>query len=457
MASLRSTTWALALMLAISVLLIRRVAFEQPRIVASTVVSREPLRAASGSAAGEQSPVRVGAPPEPSLNLGACPPPGPARGCWRVPAAARAYPFNESMASIVWSRPLQTAHGPLDDVSHANRARAWPPRLREELFGLLPEYARMRSLRYGSCAVVGSSPEVLMYSDGAEIDEHDAVFRANGARTRGFEAHVGRRTTVRVINPVESFAQARAPALGGVAQGGDETVVVKNQDPPSIRDPSAEHAKFVAEKRAGAGAGAARPPLADYLARRHIMELCNFMFLQSGVALADPELRGRSVDLGAVARRFGQMAASGEWATWHPLGDSIPRFSALHCSTGTVLLTEALLLCDTVRIYGFHACKCERACANASGLNHYWDRAPTKDFGRMAQRYTSHLRFYQRLREACDFDFDIARLEHCDVPPPPRQRGGLRRRRGSSGGGSGSAANGSSDKCLLVTGTSAAI
>lgn len=344
--------------------------------------------------------------------------------CWKIPSAARSHPFNENMASIVWSKPVQTEHGPLDDVSAANRQRAWPPAVRAQFFDMLPEYAQMRSLRYRTCAVVGSSPEVKLYDDGAEIDSHEAVFRANHAVTKGFERHVGNRTTVRVVNPVVSIRDARRPKLGGARQGGDPTIIIKNQDPPSIRDPSDEHRKFFAEKQRLAREGAA--PTADYLLRRHIMELCNFLFLQSGVALADPELAKYDVNLTAVEESFGESALSNVWRTWHPMGDGIPKFSHAHCSTGTVLLTEALLVCDKVRIYGFHVCECQTACASEGILsfNHYWDVKPTPKYERMAARYSSHLRYYHRLREACDFDFDIARMAHCDDPHPPRRAAG---------------------------------
>lgn len=335
--------------------------------------------------------------------------------CWKVPSAALSPPFNENMASVVWSKPVQTTYGPLDDVSAEKRQLAWPPALRAQLVDVLPEYEQMRKLRYRTCAVVGSSPEVKLYEDGAEIDSHDAVFRANIAITRGFEKYVGNRTTLRVINPVESIRAARK------RQGDSATIVIKNQDPPSIRDPSSEHQKFLTEKLQMISGGAGNTP--EYLSRRHIIELCNFLFLQSGVALADPALAKYAVNLTAIAQSFGEMARSNNWHTWHPMGDGIPRFSGAHCSTGTVLLTEALLLCDKVRAYGFHVCDCQRACKRdgISTFNHYWDARRTSGFELMAARYSSHLRFYHRLREACDFDFEIARLEHCDAPYPQRR------------------------------------
>jgi hypothetical protein len=50
-----------------------------------------------------------------------------------------------------------------------------------------------------TCAVVGSSPLLLSSSHGAEIDEHDVVFRFNFAPSTGYSRSVGRRTTVRVM------------------------------------------------------------------------------------------------------------------------------------------------------------------------------------------------------------------------------------------------------------------
>ncbi|XRB24802.1 glycosyltransferase family 29 protein [Pseudoscourfieldia marina] len=64
--------------------------------------------------------------------------------------------------------------------------------------------------RFESCAVVGNSGKLLfgrrreddgqVEHFGREIDEHGAVFRINGAPTRGFEKYVGARTTFDVSN-----------------------------------------------------------------------------------------------------------------------------------------------------------------------------------------------------------------------------------------------------------------
>lgn len=55
-------------------------------------------------------------------------------------------------------------------------------------------------LAYKTCAVVGNSGITLVHAAGKEIDAHDAVFRMNLAPVRGFEEHVGSRTTFQIVN-----------------------------------------------------------------------------------------------------------------------------------------------------------------------------------------------------------------------------------------------------------------
>ncbi|XP_069473924.1 beta-galactoside alpha-2,6-sialyltransferase 1-like isoform X2 [Ambystoma mexicanum] len=50
------------------------------------------------------------------------------------------------------------------------------------------------------CAVVSSSGAMKSSGLGPEIDAHDAVLRFNAAPTEGFEADVGTKTTIRIIN-----------------------------------------------------------------------------------------------------------------------------------------------------------------------------------------------------------------------------------------------------------------
>ena len=336
-------------------------------------------------------------------------------------------PFDEAMASIVWSKPMPTKHGPLEDVPAAERARDWPRDKVVRLERLLPLRTDMAATRYNSCAVVGSSPELLLYEDGRAIDAHDAVFRANLAVVDGFEAHAGKRTSVRVINPVESVIRARRKDI----YHSSRTMIVKNQDPPAIRSPSKEHSRFLEQSEEEIQRAVASAPLPpNYLARRAVLELCNYLMLASIDADAD-EGRMAPAAEGGVGRKQGSAKAhnltsttaafrayaAGRATSWHPNGDAIPKFSKSHCSTGTVLLLQALLTCRHVELYGYHACSCEDKCKapKIATRNHYWDKKTTPRFGEMFARYESHMQLYQRLEKACDVSFRIARREHCDL------------------------------------------
>ena len=75
--------------------------------------------------------------------------------------------------------------------------------------------------RFGRCAVVGDGVGLLQTGLGAVVDKHDAVLRFNNAPTKGFEDHVGRRTTFRLLNLRAAFghvkkmlAKPAAPARG---------------------------------------------------------------------------------------------------------------------------------------------------------------------------------------------------------------------------------------------------
>ena len=61
--------------------------------------------------------------------------------------------------------------------------------------------------------MVSSSGRLKGQGLGADIDEHDAVFRINEAATDGYEVDVGNKTTVRVVNEVilhnKQFAGAK--------------------------------------------------------------------------------------------------------------------------------------------------------------------------------------------------------------------------------------------------------
>ncbi|XP_066280269.1 alpha-N-acetyl-neuraminyl-2,3-beta-galactosyl-1,3-N-acetyl-galactosaminide alpha-2,6-sialyltransferase-like [Branchiostoma lanceolatum] len=54
-------------------------------------------------------------------------------------------------------------------------------------------------LHCGVCALVSTSGHVLNHTAGAEIDQAECVIRMNHSPVNGFEKHVGKRTTVRIV------------------------------------------------------------------------------------------------------------------------------------------------------------------------------------------------------------------------------------------------------------------
>ncbi|QDZ19058.1 sialyltransferase [Chloropicon primus] len=68
------------------------------------------------------------------------------------------------------------------------------------LLDLLPKEDQIFGKNFTTCAVIGSSGILLKYQNGKEIDGHDMVLRFNSARTKGFEKHVGGKTTHRLTN-----------------------------------------------------------------------------------------------------------------------------------------------------------------------------------------------------------------------------------------------------------------
>ena len=64
----------------------------------------------------------------------------------------------------------------------------------------LPEEDPLDRISFARCAVVGGGGSLLTATYGAEIDAHDAVFRFDKHPTVGYETHVGRKTTHRVVN-----------------------------------------------------------------------------------------------------------------------------------------------------------------------------------------------------------------------------------------------------------------
>eukprot|EP01101_Sappina_pedata_P002460 TRINITY_DN12695_c0_g1_i1.p1 TRINITY_DN12695_c0_g1~~TRINITY_DN12695_c0_g1_i1.p1 ORF type:complete len:400 (-),score=95.36 TRINITY_DN12695_c0_g1_i1:70-1269(-) len=90
-----------------------------------------------------------------------------------------------------------------------------------DVYNLLPIQDEMRR-DFGSCAVVGSSPELTAGKPyGDVIDRHDSVFRINFAPVRDEKAqkYTGKRTTVRFTNKKRFTSMSASEALEGVEFG----------------------------------------------------------------------------------------------------------------------------------------------------------------------------------------------------------------------------------------------
>ncbi|KAK9820136.1 hypothetical protein WJX72_006496 [[Myrmecia] bisecta] len=73
-------------------------------------------------------------------------------------------------------------------------------RVTERMLSVLPANDPFATIRFPTCAVVGSAGLLLTQRFGREIDEHAAVIRFNLAPTKGFETHVGSKTSIRLVN-----------------------------------------------------------------------------------------------------------------------------------------------------------------------------------------------------------------------------------------------------------------
>ncbi|XP_076848752.1 beta-galactoside alpha-2,6-sialyltransferase 2b [Brachyhypopomus gauderio] len=85
---------------------------------------------------------------------------------------------------------LRTVDGTEEPFSRLGWRQLVPVRALQQLAGA----------PFRTCAVVSSAGALLRSSLGKEIDSHDAVLRFNAAPTKGFEYHVGSKTTIRIIN-----------------------------------------------------------------------------------------------------------------------------------------------------------------------------------------------------------------------------------------------------------------
>ena len=130
-----------------------------------------------------------------------------------VPPNARPEPL-----PVLWSRDLASR----PNATFSNE-RPFPVSAFRRYMSMLPEHSAVSGNWRGacddcaSCAVVGASGSLLSHEHGALIDAHTVVLRPNWLKIKGYEVHVGRRTTLNVIFALENMldqfikAQRRQP------------------------------------------------------------------------------------------------------------------------------------------------------------------------------------------------------------------------------------------------------
>uniref|UniRef100_A0A182N9E1 Beta-galactoside alpha-2,6-sialyltransferase 1 n=1 Tax=Anopheles dirus TaxID=7168 RepID=A0A182N9E1_9DIPT len=104
---------------------------------------------------------------------------------------------------VRYSRPSLPVGGPVCRMQQANvRVLSWkePPFTWNEIGSYLPTTPLFGDVTNGSCVIVASAGSLKRSQLGPFIDGHDIVMRFNHAPTEGFEADVGSKTTIRVVN-----------------------------------------------------------------------------------------------------------------------------------------------------------------------------------------------------------------------------------------------------------------
>ena len=114
-----------------------------------------------------------------------------------------------SLAERMWQHldlrtrePIATAIGVGRRSGIMQMFTSQPSLLLSAALAVLPQHNEPTIRQFSACAVVGASGHLLQESFGAEIDEHDAVFRFN-YHPASPSRSVGTRTTVRIMGPTE--------------------------------------------------------------------------------------------------------------------------------------------------------------------------------------------------------------------------------------------------------------
>lgn len=220
---------------------------------------------------------------------------------------------------------------------------------------LLPPSSRLDDNGFGarkSCAVVGASGSVLAAQHGDLIDSHQHVLRINRVLTHGFEAHVGRRTTLNLFWGHRSHLQLwmqQQRLLPPAERARGLVVAVKAKDVSFFFEAAANFSR---------AAAASTPPaplllVSDKVYLKAVAHLC------------------RATDNGR------------EWQTDCPL---------MRPSSGMLAVVFALQACRNVSLFGLST-------GDPCAPHHYFDEPPSPCTSEVPDRYNHPFHWFQREHE----------------------------------------------------------
>ena len=222
---------------------------------------------------------------------------------------------------ILWSAPLA-----LRPNATFENERPFAARHFHRYLSQLPAHSGLGAVggcdACGSCAVVGASGSVLRHRHGTDIDSHELVLRPNWLKLKGYEEHVGRRTSLNVIFALENMLDQFLRAQRKLPPAARAIGLATPSSPRGINS----YFRYLGRKKynlshPGVAGGGGQPLylLSDALWRRATAELC---------------------------------AATGGGCLWPT------RSATMRPSSGFFAVLVALEACRNVSLYGFTSDAC---------------------------------------------------------------------------------------------------
>ena len=227
--------------------------------------------------------------------------------------------------------------------------------------------------RFASCAVVGNSGIVLSNTYGEAIDAHEAVVRLNNARARGFEKHVGHKTTISFMTSNILHNCARRLRCYCQAYDDDEDVAIVT---------------YISQV----------PHLMDVVVCKPVRV--------APVLVTDPRFDALTARIAKYysVREF--VARTNKRVSDWPWRSPDPAVETFHYSSGMQAVMMALGICEAVDLYGF---------GKAEGVRHHYHSPQGQELD--IHDYPTEYLFYDELASPATRD-TIPFLRDAGIPLP---------------------------------------